>query len=77
MAFVAKYFHLPRCACFQSIFWVTLELTRDMCIDLQTVVKYQSQQNIFEISNRCISQSKECTRSGDDDVAGSISFMVV
>ena len=30
---------------------MTLELTRHMCIDLWTVEKYQSQQNIFDISN--------------------------
>ena len=34
---------------------MTLELTRRMCIDLWTVVKFQSQQNIFEISNVYVS----------------------
>ena len=36
---------------------MTLEVTRGMCIDLWTVVKYQSQQNIFEISKVLMSLS--------------------
>ena len=33
---------------------MTLGLIRGMCIDLWTVVKYQSQQNIFEISKLAV-----------------------
>ena len=36
---------------FNLFFWVSLEFTRGLGIDLWTVVKYQSQQNIFELSN--------------------------
>ena len=49
---------------FNPFFWMTLELTRGMCIDLWTVVKYQSQQNIFEISNLGSTYIRISSRAG-------------